>query len=82
MASGVSLTPTNLTGTVSGSSLNLSWPADHIGWRLLEQTNNLSKGVSANPADWGTVTGSATTNAVSLPIDATVPGAYYQLVYP
>ena len=42
-----------LTNSVSGTTLTLSWPADHLGYRLLVQTNNLNKGVSANISDWG-----------------------------
>jgi uncharacterized protein with beta-barrel porin domain len=33
-------TPTNITFSVSGNTLNLSWPADHLGWTL--QTNSVS----------------------------------------
>jgi autotransporter-associated beta strand protein len=63
----VSISPTQLNCGVSGGKLILSWRADHIGWRLLEQTNNLAFGVSANPNDWGTVADSAFTNHVSIP---------------
>lgn len=41
---GVSTTPTNITCTVSGGNLNLSWPADHLGWSLQVQTNSLDVG--------------------------------------
>src|SRR5262249_4641106 len=44
-------TPTNLAFVVSGSQLTLSWPADHIGWRLQVQTNSLNVGVSGNWVD-------------------------------
>ena len=30
----VNTNPTNITTSVSGSTLTLSWPADHTGWRL------------------------------------------------
>jgi autotransporter-associated beta strand protein len=58
--------PTNLTAVVSGGNLNLSWPADHTGWRLEVQTNSLSVGVANN---WVTWPGSDATNAVSVPIN-------------
>jgi hypothetical protein len=67
---------------VSGGNLNLSWPTDHIGWRLLVQTNNLAVGISANTNDWMTVSGSAATNQVPIPIDAVKPAEFYRLVYP
>ena len=41
-----SQTVPKLTNSVSGNNLVLSWPADHLGYRLLVQTNNLNKGVS------------------------------------
>ena len=54
----VNTNPTNITATVSGNILSLSWPADHTGWRLLVQTNNLASGISSNTNDWATVPGS------------------------
>lgn len=71
-----------LTNSVSLGNLNLSWPTDHIGWRLLVQTNHLTSGVSTIPTDWSTVSGSASTNKVSLPLDASKPAEFYRLVYP
>lgn len=74
--------PTNIVSSVSGATLNLAWPADHTGWRLLVQTNNLNLGISSNPNDWGTVPGSAATNMVALPLNPALPSEFYQLVYP
>jgi hypothetical protein len=71
-----------LTSSASGGSLNLSWPADHLGYRLLTQTNNLKLGVSANLNDWATVPGSTATNSISFPIVSTNLNNYYRLVYP
>ena len=82
MVSTVSTTPTNLAWAFNGGSLSFSWPADHIGWRLIEQTNHLELGVSTNMSDWATVTNSATTNQVAIPMNATKPGDYFRLVYP
>jgi len=68
--------PATLTNSVSGTTLSLSWPAD--GWRLEEQTNALSKGLSTN---WVDVTpGSATSTNIT--IDKTKPTVFYRLVYP
>jgi hypothetical protein len=72
-----------LTNSVSGNNLVLSWPADHLGYRLLVQTNNLNKGVSGNINDWGTVSGSQSITATNLTIIKTgVTNQYYKLVYP
>ncbi len=77
------INPTNITAVVSSrTNLTLSWPGDHIGWRLLAQTNHLAFGISPNTNDWMTVANSTTTNQISMPIIATNPGAYYRLVYP
>jgi len=74
--------PPNLTASVTGGTMNLSWGPDRLGYRLLMQTNNLNLGLSANPNDWGTVPGSPTTNQVSLPISQTNMDEFYRLVYP
>ena len=43
--------PTNITFSVAGGTLTLSWPADHTGWLLQAQTNSLSSGLSGNWVD-------------------------------
>ncbi len=74
--------PTTLSTVVSGAALVFSWPANYLGCRLLVQTNNLPGGISLNANDWATVAGSAQTNQVVLPVDATLPTEFYKLVYP
>jgi autotransporter-associated beta strand protein len=74
--------PTNITATVSSGNLNLSWPIDHTGWRLLVQTNNLANGISGNINDWMTVAGSTVTNQMTIPIISTTRNEFYRLVYP
>jgi photosystem II stability/assembly factor-like uncharacterized protein len=81
-ASSINLTPTNIVASVSGTNLNLSWPFDHIGWRLIAQTNNLANGISRNTNDWATVSGSASTNLVAIPIVRTNKTEFYRLIYP
>jgi autotransporter-associated beta strand protein len=75
----IATNPTNLTAVVSGSNLDLSWPASHTGWRLEVQTNSLSVGIATN---WSTWPGSAATNAVSIPVNPANPTVFYRLVYP
>jgi autotransporter-associated beta strand protein len=79
VAGGVSTTRTPLLSTVTGSTLSLSWPSDHIGWRLQAQTNTVGKGLSAN---WVTVPNSTTVNSMSFPIDKNGGSVFYRLVYP
>ena len=60
----------------------MSWPIDHLGYRLLVQTNNLDLGVSSHLSDWGTVLGTTTTNRATLSLITTNRNEYYRLVYP
>jgi autotransporter-associated beta strand protein len=77
--SAVSTTPPHLTNSVSGGSLFLSWPADHLGWRLETQTNSRSIGLSNN---WVTVPGSASVTSTNFPITPVTPTVFFRLVYP
>ncbi|MEY4386581.1 MAG: hypothetical protein RLY20_1864 [Verrucomicrobiota bacterium] len=68
---------TTLTNSYSGGVLGLSWPAGQ-GWRLQEQTNALSKGLSTN---WVDVTpGSA--SLTNITVNPTKAATFYRLVYP
>jgi len=71
--------PTNITFTVTGSTLNLTWPADHLGWILQAQTNRLAVGLGAN---WVDVPGSAASTSASLPIVSKNPAVFYRLRHP
>ena len=72
-----------MTNSLSGgTNLVLTWPSDHVGYRLLSQTNNLNRGVSANMSDWGAVTDYTATNQAVIPIIRTKLDEYYRLVYP
>jgi autotransporter-associated beta strand protein len=75
----VSTAPAGITNTISGSLLNLLWPADHIGWRLQAQTNSLSVGLGSN---WVDVPNSRATNQMSFTIDVNAGCVFYRLVYP
>jgi autotransporter-associated beta strand protein len=76
VVSTVSLASTNIVWSVSGTNLTLSWPADHVGWRLQVQTDSLT-GIN-----WADVPGSSLTNNVTLFVDPTVESMFYRLVYP
>ena len=78
----VNTTPTNITSSVSGSTLTLSWPSDHTGWTLQTQTNALSIGLTPATNTWFGVAGSAATNSVVITIDPVQPTVFYRLVYP
>ncbi|MDD5141796.1 MAG: autotransporter-associated beta strand repeat-containing protein [Verrucomicrobiales bacterium] len=71
-----------ITNSVSSGVLTLNWPLANLGYRLLQQTNHLDKGVSGNTNDWGTVAGSTATNKATITITNSVRNEYYRLVYP
>lgn len=71
--------PTNISFSVSGGTLYLSWPADRTGWRLQVQTNSLNVGLGNN---WVTVPGSTNVNSVPIPLDVNNGSVFYRLIYP
>ena len=76
----VNTNPTNITyQATSTNTLVISWPADHIGWRLQEQTNTLQVGLSTN---WVTVPGSTNINQVVIPIVPANGSMFFRLTYP
>ncbi|HSY17563.1 MAG TPA: glycosyl hydrolase family 28 protein [Candidatus Acidoferrales bacterium] len=71
--------PTNLVMQAVGNQLQLSWPQDHLGWRLQIQTNDLSTGLGTN---WATVPNSANIMATNIVVSPTNGGVFLRLVYP
>jgi autotransporter-associated beta strand protein len=71
--------PTNITATVSGSTLTLTWPADHVGWILQSQTNSLAAGLGTN---WVDVTGSTANNTNAITINPASPSVFFRLRHP
>jgi hypothetical protein len=74
------LTPAKLTNSVSGSTLTLAWPADHLGWHLQAQTNPLAGGLKTNA--WVTVPGSDQMTQTNISIIKTNPTVFYRMTYP
>jgi hypothetical protein len=70
-------TPTNITFQVMGNNLTLSWPGDHLGWRLQVQTNNLGQGLGTN---WVDVANSTTTNQMTMPINPASGSVFYRMI--
>jgi len=69
----VATNPTNMTFSVSGGNLTISWPADHQGWYLQMNTNSLSSN------SWTDVANSNTgTNSV-IPIDQTKRNVFFRM---
>ncbi len=75
----VALNPTNITFYVTnGTELHLEWPADHLGWTLQTQTNELSVGLSTN---WVDVPGSDTITSTNIMVDPANATVFYRLHY-
>ena len=74
----INLSPTNLIASISGRNLTLSWPADHIGWRLQAQTNPPNAGLGTH---WFNVANTSGTNSYNLIIDPSAPTVFYRLAY-
>jgi autotransporter-associated beta strand protein len=73
---GTPSTPTNITFTVSGSTLTLNWPSDYLGWTA--QSN------SVNVADtnfWFDIPGSSAATSLNITIDPGTPKVFYRLRY-
>jgi autotransporter-associated beta strand protein len=75
----VNTNSTSITFSAGGGNLTLSWPSDHTGWTLQAQTNSLAKGLGTN---WVAVSGSNTTNSITVPINGTNGAVFYRLTYP
>lgn len=75
----LSTEPAAITATASRDFLTLSWPAEHMGWRLQAQTNSVTIGLSTN---WFDVANSTRTNQVTFGVDPTAGSVFYRLVYP
>jgi len=79
VVNGLASNPTNITVSVVGHTLTLSWPADHLGWRLQSQVNSLSTGLGTN---WFDIAGSDAVTSTNLPIDPASPAVFYRLRNP
>ena len=75
----VNTNPAPLASVVSGNTLTLSWPADHVGWQLQVQTNSLGVGLGTN---WVNVGQTSTTNQIAIPINPGNGAVFFRLVYP
>ena len=74
--------PTNITASVSGSTLTLAWPATHLGWILQAQTNALSVGLITPTNTWFDVAGSESSTQSVININLAKPTVFYRLRMP
>lgn len=57
----------------------LQWPSEYIGWKIQQQTNELSAGLKTN---WVTITTSSATNELYITNDAAIPATFFRMTYP
>ena len=69
---------TNLTASITNNALQISWPADHLGWILQVQTNGLGAGLGTH---WISLPDSTTTTQFTVPLDTRNTSVFYRLVY-
>lgn len=69
--------PTNITFSVSGNTLSLTWPGSHLGW--LAQSNSVSV---ADANAWFDITGSDSVTNLAITINPSLPNVFYRLRHP
>ena len=79
VVTGIASYSTNITATVSGSILAISWPSTHLGWILQSQTNSLSTGLGTN---WVDVPNTASVTSTNETINPANPTVFYRLRQP
>jgi autotransporter-associated beta strand protein len=73
-----STVPARLLFSVVNNNLNISWPADHRGWTLQVQTNDLNAGLGTN---WVSIPRSVGETQFTAPLDAGNSSVFYRLIY-
>jgi hypothetical protein len=69
--------PTNMTISLSGNMVTLSWPADHLHW--IAQSNSVSP---ADPAAWVDIPGSQSVTSLNITLSPTQPQMFFRLLHP
>ncbi len=75
----VATNPTGIAFAIVNGALQLSWPADHLGWTLEIQTNSLAVGLGTN---WVALPETSATNNYSIPVNFEAGVGFYRLRYP
>jgi hypothetical protein len=68
---------TNLTVSLAGNQMNLSWPTNYLGWLLQSNSEGLTAGNG-----WFTVPGSSGTNRFQITISRNQTNVFYRMVSP
>ena len=79
VVNGLASNPTNITYRLTGNTMTLTWPADHLGWLLQTQTNSLTTGIGVN---WMDVSGSDASTQAVITIHPENPTVFFRLRHP
>jgi len=71
--------PTNISFSVSGSLLTISWPVAYLAWILQSQTNTLGVGLTTN---WVDIAGSSSSTQALIQINVANPAVFFRLRHP
>jgi hypothetical protein len=69
--------PTNISFTVSGGTLSLTWPGSYLGW--IAQSNSISL---SSTNSWFDIAGSQSQTNLSIPINSSLTNVFYRLRHP
>jgi hypothetical protein len=69
--------PTNISFSVSGTTLSLTWPADHLGW--IAQSNSITIG---SPGFWHDIPGSQSGTNLDVTLNPAQAQVFYRLRHP
>jgi hypothetical protein len=73
----VASNPTNINFSVSGNKLNLSWPADHLGW--IAQSNSVNL---ADSNTWFDIPNSQNGTNLVIQLSPTMKNVFFRLRQP
>jgi autotransporter-associated beta strand protein len=76
-AAAINPNPTNIVFSVSGSTLNLSWPADYLGWYM--QSNSVAL---ANTNYWFDVPNSQTVTNLAITVNTSSTNVFFRMRKP
>ena len=77
ISSSVALDPANVTANFTGGALELTWPSNHIGWRVETNATDL-----ANASAWFPLAGSSATNRVFLSPNSNSSNVFFRFAFP
>ena len=69
--------PTTMSAALAGNALLISWPSNYVGSRLESNSASLTTAEM-----WFTVSGSTSSNRMSMPVSPSASNGIFRLAYP